>query len=124
MNLTNDIWFGRSAAPYQHHLIAAFRAIENRRFLVRVTNTGLSAVVDPLGRTITQLPIFSEGTRLTKVSLVHDQSIYARFVRERPWWILLTVSLAVIVEKRRRGFDRASAQDFGEISTLLTSVGP
>ena len=62
VNITYDTWFGRSAAPHEHHLIAAFRAIENRRFLVRATNSGLSAVVDPLGRTIARLPVFSEGT--------------------------------------------------------------
>ncbi|MCB0311467.1 MAG: apolipoprotein N-acyltransferase, partial [Bdellovibrionales bacterium] len=50
VNITNDAWFGDSMAPYQHHLIAAFRAIENRRFLLRSTNTGLTAIVDPLGR--------------------------------------------------------------------------
>ena len=52
VNLTYDTWFGRSAAPYQHHLIAIFRAIENRRFLVRSTYTGYTAVVNPLGKTI------------------------------------------------------------------------
>ena len=47
VNITSDAWFGRSLAPHQHHLIAAFRAIENRRYLVRSTTTGLSAVVQP-----------------------------------------------------------------------------
>ena len=89
VNLTYDTWFGRSAAPHEHHLIAAFRAIENRRFLVRATNTGLSAVVDPLGRTIARLPAFSEGAVAAKVVLLDDRTLYARFVRERPWWALL-----------------------------------
>jgi apolipoprotein N-acyltransferase len=47
INQTNDAWFGRTAAPYQHHAIATMRAVENRRFLIRATNTGLSAIVDP-----------------------------------------------------------------------------
>jgi apolipoprotein N-acyltransferase len=102
VNLTYDTWFGRSAAPHEHHLIAAFRAIENRRFLVRATNTGLSAVVDPLGRTIARLPPFTEGTVATRVVLLDYRSIYARFVRERPWWALLAVSLAVVIAGRRR----------------------
>jgi len=105
VNLTNDAWFGHSAAPYQHHLIAAFRALENRRFLVRVTNTGLSAVVDPLGKTIARLPLFSRGTSLARVTLIPDQTIYARFVGERPWWILLAASIAAVVAGRRRDRD-------------------
>ena len=56
VNLTYDTWFGRSAAPYQHHLIAIFRAIENRRFLIRSTYTGYTAVVNPLGKTIAAHP--------------------------------------------------------------------
>jgi apolipoprotein N-acyltransferase len=103
VNLTYDTWFGRSVAPHEHHLIAAFRAIENRRFLVRATNTGLSAVVDPLGRTIARLPTFSEATLEANVVLMKNQSLYTRYVRERPWWALLVTSLAVIVERRRRG---------------------
>ena len=100
VNLTYDTWFGRSAAAHEHHLIAAFRAIENRRFLVRATNTGLSAVVDPLGRTVAQLPAFTEGTVTAKVVLISERTLYARFVREKPWWMLLVVSLAVVIANR------------------------
>jgi apolipoprotein N-acyltransferase len=99
VNLTYDTWFGRSAAPHEHHLIAAFRAIENRRYLVRATNTGLTAVVDPLGRTIARLPTFTEGTVAARVTLLGERTLYARFVRERPWWILLALSLAVVVAR-------------------------
>ena len=107
VNLTYDTWFGRSAAPFEHHLIAAFRAIENRRYLVRATNTGLSAVVDPLGRTVARLPIFEEGTASARVVLMTEQSLYTRFVGETPWWGLLAVSLAAIARRRWSGADRA-----------------
>src|SRR5262249_8397923 len=105
VNLTYDTWFGRSAAPFEHHLIAAFRAIENRRYLVRVTNSGLTAVVDPLGRTVVRIPPFTEGSSTARVSLLNYQSTYTRYVRQRPWWALLVVSLGVIVVRRRKEND-------------------
>ena len=50
VNITNDAWFGHSAAPFQHIAIAAVRAVENRVPLVRAANTGITGVVDPTGR--------------------------------------------------------------------------
>ena len=101
-NLTYDTWFGRSAAPHEHHLIAAFRAIENRRYLLRATNTGLTAVVDPLGRTIAHLPMFTDGALSATVHLLNDETIYTAFVKERPWWMLLAVTLAAIAQRVRK----------------------
>jgi apolipoprotein N-acyltransferase len=93
VNITSDSWFGRTLAPHQHHLIAAFRAIENRRFLIRATNTGLSGVVDPLGRTIVSIPPFAEGTATAQVTPLTYRSAYTNWIGDRPWWALLMVSL-------------------------------
>jgi apolipoprotein N-acyltransferase len=100
VNLTYDTWFGRSAAPYQHHLIAAFRAIENRRFLVRSTYTGYTAVVNPLGKTIAHIPCFTEGKLTVNVPLLKGRSIYTNYVGETPWWALTALSAGLIVVKR------------------------
>jgi apolipoprotein N-acyltransferase len=100
VNLTFDTWFGRTVAPQEHHLIAAFRAIENRRFFVRAANTGLSAVVDPLGRTIARLPTFTPATLSATVVLMKNASLYTRYVGDKPWWALAVLCGAVILRRR------------------------
>jgi apolipoprotein N-acyltransferase len=103
VNISSDAWFGRSLAPHQHHLIAAFRAIENRRYLVRSTTTGLSAVVDPLGRTIARIPPFTEGTATVTVSLSDYPGAYTHRVGDRPWWALLALAAGLAIGNWRSG---------------------
>lgn len=55
VNITNDAWFGKSSAPYQHLQASVLRAVENRRFLVRAANTGISGFIDPRGKIISLL---------------------------------------------------------------------
>jgi apolipoprotein N-acyltransferase len=76
--ITNDAWFGRTAAPYQHFAQAAMRAVENGRFLVRAANTGISGAVDPYGRVIVATPIFEPAVIVTPVRLLTAATVYTR----------------------------------------------
>jgi apolipoprotein N-acyltransferase len=79
VNLTNNAWFGRTSAPYQHRMLAAFRAIENRVTLVRATNTGLTSLIDPLGREIAPLPLYRDATLVQSIPLLRLATIYTRW---------------------------------------------
>lgn len=92
VNITNDVWFGDTVAPRQHNLIASFRAIENRRWLVRSTNTGTTSVVSPTGETVAALPGFSEGVLRAEVRLLSGQTLYTRLFAERLWWLLTALA--------------------------------
>jgi len=61
INMTNDAWFGMTGAPYQHLSMAVFRAVENRRPLVRAANTGISAFIGPTGKVLKITELFTEG---------------------------------------------------------------
>ena len=97
VNLTFDTWFGQTPAQFQHHLIAAFRAIENRRYLIRSSNSGYSAVVDPLGRTIASIRPFTVGTLKAKVRLLDEKTPYTAYIGETPWWMLLAAIVGIYV---------------------------
>jgi len=104
VNQTNDAWFGDTIAPYQHHMIAAFRAIENRRYLLRSTNTGLTAVVDPLGRTLASLLPYTESVLSMEVSRINYQSTFTTLPIYLMWLALaaITAFVTLISAFRRR----------------------
>jgi len=61
VNITNDAWFGRSPAPYQHFAMSIFRAIENRKYLIRVANTGISGIITPWGEPIGITSLYTDA---------------------------------------------------------------
>jgi apolipoprotein N-acyltransferase len=101
VNLTNDGWFGISAGPYQHLQQARLRTIEQGLPLVRAANTGISAVVDPLGRLINALPLGREGVIDALLPQPIGTTIYAR-VGDAPAAILVALALALVLRRRVR----------------------
>ena len=79
LNITNDAWFQRSNAPYQHFAHLSLRAIENRVPIVRAANTGISGWIDPLGRVRAETPIFVPRTATYDVEVTTQRTIYTRF---------------------------------------------
>lgn len=76
VNLTNDAWYGKSSAPYQSWAMTVLRAVETRRSLVRSANTGISGVIDPLGRVQSKSKLFVAWADTSGVPLLTQQSVY------------------------------------------------
>jgi apolipoprotein N-acyltransferase len=79
VNVTNDAWFGRSSAPWQHFSMAVLRAVETRRSLARAANTGVSGFVDPLGHTSGLTPLFRAGYASWDVPLCEVATFFVRY---------------------------------------------
>ncbi len=99
VNVTNDGWFGISTGPYQHFQQARVQAIEEGLPLVRAANTGISAVVDPVGRVIASLPLGREGVLDAGLPRPIGAPLYAR-LGDAPAAILVALALIAVVRRR------------------------
>ena len=80
VNLTNDAWYGMSSAPFQHFSMAVFRAVENRRPVVRAANTGISAFILPSGKIVEQSDLFTEALLTREIPLADSGlTLYTRY---------------------------------------------
>jgi apolipoprotein N-acyltransferase len=93
VNISNDGWFGESGAPWQHLDVARMRAIENNRWLLRGTNTGITAAIDPYGR-IVQVAPRNQRTVL-QVSYAHETET-TFYTRNGDWFPILCAIISLI----------------------------
>ncbi len=109
LQLTNDAWFGRAAGPYQHLAQARFRAIEQGLPLVRAANTGVSAVIDPMGRLTADLGLGRSGVVDAALPAAGAVTPFARS-GEGPLALLLALALGALSLRRWRAIDLAPAR--------------
>ena len=96
VNLSDDGWYGDTSAPWEHLDMARMRAIENRRWLLRDTNTGLTASIDPYGRIVAEMPRHVRGAIEVPFAFRNDVTFYTR---HGDWigWICAVVSVSVLL---------------------------
>ncbi len=95
VNITNDAWFGRSSAPYQHLSITVFRAVETRTPLVRAANTGITAIVDQNGHIRTMTGLFVEGFLTGEIRPGSGDSLYLK-IGDAPAWLCVLLSAGIV----------------------------
>ena len=98
--ITNDAWYGRSSAAYQHWDQASMRAIENGRYLARAANTGISGFVDPYGRVLDKSGLFEQKTLVHDVRFLTGRTIYSR-IGDLVAWLSLAFVVAVLLASWR-----------------------
>lgn len=77
--ITNDGWFGNSSGPVQHQQFAVLRAIENRKWIIRCAQTGISCFIDPLGNVYDKIPINTEGIISKEIYTNEEKTFYSRY---------------------------------------------
>jgi len=97
INISNDGWFGHSAAAEQHLRMARVRAVENRRWMVRTTNSGITASIDPYGNTFRALPRDVRAAADLPYDFRTDKTIYARFGDWFAWLCVLVSAMLLVV---------------------------
>ncbi|MEJ2491699.1 MAG: apolipoprotein N-acyltransferase [Desulfuromonadales bacterium] len=101
VNVTNDAWFGDSSAPWQHLAMARFRAIENRVWLARAANTGVTALIAPSGRIVDQTDLFVPAYLPGQIGLGARPGLYAHMGDLVPG-LFLVISILWLLQTRRR----------------------
>ena len=107
LNVTNDGWFGETTAPYQHFSQARLRAVEEGLPMVRAANTGLSAVIDPYGRILRQLPLGVDGVIDSPLPRAAPPTFFAGHPLVGPLALLLFCLLGALLWRRQSRWAKA-----------------
>jgi apolipoprotein N-acyltransferase len=101
VNLSSDGLFRDSQAPWIHLQLAQLRAVEHRRYLVRATDTGVSAIIDPVGRIVSHTGVQTRENLRAEVHMMQGKTVYAR-LGDWPGWLSLVLAALLLVRRSGR----------------------
>ena len=97
INITNDAWYGTSSAPYQHFSMVVLRAVENKRSLARSANTGISGLIDPVGRILKKSDLFKEQIICHELPVIKIKTIYTSYGDIFAWLCIIICSVSLTI---------------------------
>jgi len=100
VTITNDAWFGTTHGPYQHFSMAVFRAIENRKPVIRAANTGISGFIDSRGRIGRTLPLFMQGVITSKVQTDRTLTVYTKYGDIFSYLCIVSALLLLLLKRK------------------------
>ncbi len=101
VNMTNDAWFGDTSEPWEHLALSQFRAVEHHRYFIRSTNSGVSAIIDPVGRVMLHSTPFTQEHGDAIVHWVKTSTVY-EFVGDAPVWLMTILAVAGAFVRRKK----------------------
>jgi len=101
LNILNDAWYGDTAAPYQHQALALWRAIENRRYLLRGSNSGVTSIIDAAGRVVAEGGLFRAEVVKGTVPRLRVRTFYTRYGNVFGWLVVAGAALLLAISRRR-----------------------
>lgn len=122
-NLTNDAWFGDTNEPWIHLALAKFRAVEQRKFFVRSTNSGVSAFIDANGRVISNTKTFEETSARATLRWLKGKTPYALW-GDIPWWLAGLASLVLAFKRRRDSKAPTTQRSPGTVEPRADALPP
>ncbi len=100
VNMTNDAWFGDTTEPWIHWALSKLRAVEQRRYLARANNSGVSGFIDPAGRDISHTETFTEAALAADLAWLDEKTLF-RSTGHAPWWVGAALSTWMAFRRRR-----------------------
>jgi apolipoprotein N-acyltransferase len=103
VNITNDAWFGRTKGPYQHFSMAVFRAVENRKPVIRAANTGISGFMDSNGRILSTTKLFQRAVLTEEIKTDSTRTFYSKYgdLFSYIWIVFSIILLTNLLGKKR-----------------------
>jgi apolipoprotein N-acyltransferase len=105
VNISNDAWYGESAAAYQHLEMARLRSIENHRYLLRATDNGLTTLIDPYGRVLQELPRYQRLAMPARFDFETRMTFYSAHGDVFAWLCALVAGLMLLAASFVRSED-------------------
>jgi len=115
VTILNDAWYGNTAAPYQHQALALWRTVENRRYLLRGSNSGVTSIIDAAGRVVDEGPLFQSQVIQADIPRLTMQTFYTRFGDVFGWSVVALAAL-LLLAGRQQGQQKADEKEGSGVS--------